>query len=82
VAVSDAEEALMIGECKWSVNPVGVDVLDDLRRKVRVLEVVGTWKQVSYVLFARSEYTPVLRDRAAAEAVRLVGVEEMVGSGQ
>jgi hypothetical protein len=31
VALSDAEGAVLVGECKWSARPVGLDVLVDLK---------------------------------------------------
>lgn len=68
--------ALLAGECKWSRNPVGVGVLDDLQRKSQRLAGEGT--QVYYALFARAGFTEELRVRAEKEGVRLVGVGEMV----
>ncbi len=72
VAVSDADGALLLGECKWSVNPVGTDVLDDLLRKTPLVDPEGRWPTVSYALFAKVGFTPALVARAAAAGVRLV----------
>ena len=72
VAVSDADGALLLGECKWSVNPVGVDVLDDLQRKAQLVDPDGRWPAISYMLFAKAGFTPALVARAADEGVRLV----------
>jgi len=85
-AVSDAEGAALLGECKWSVNPVGVNILVDLKRKAQVLGDAGRpglpartgWRRVSYVLFARAGFTPELRTVAASEGVRLVEARECV----
>ena len=78
VAVSDADGALLLGECKWSVNPVGTDVLDDLRRKTPLVDPVSRWPAVSYALFAKSGFTSALVARAAAEGVRLVVADALV----
>jgi AAA+ ATPase superfamily predicted ATPase len=78
VAVSDADGALLLGECKWSVNPVGTDILDDLQRKKLLVDPEGRWPAVSYALFAKVGFTPALAARAAAEGVRLVGPEALV----
>jgi uncharacterized protein len=78
VAVSDADGALLLGECKWSVNPLGTDVLDDLRRKARLVDPGGRWPHVSYALFARAGFTPAAAVQAAAEGVRTVGPDELV----
>lgn len=72
VAVSDADGALLLGECKWSVNPVGTDILDELKRKTRQIDPQGHWPIVSYAIFARDGFTPALIARAANESVRLV----------
>jgi uncharacterized protein len=78
VAVSDADGAFLLGECKWSVNPVGTDILDDLRRKTPLVDPERRWPAVSYALFAKSGFTPALIARAAAEGVRLVGPDALV----
>jgi hypothetical protein len=78
VAVSDADGALLLGECKWSVNPVGTDVLDDLQRKTPLVDPEGRWPVVSYALFAKAGFTPALMARAAAEGVRLATPDALV----
>jgi AAA+ ATPase superfamily predicted ATPase len=78
LAISDSERALLAGECKWSVNPVGTSVLDDLKRKVQRLNAGGKWRQVHYVIFARAGFTPALLDLAAVEDVMLVEATEMI----
>lgn len=80
VAVSDTERALLLAECKWSVHPVGVDVLDVLQAKAQLINPDGRWRNIFYVLFARSGFTSALQTRAAAEQVRLVGPEAMVAA--
>ncbi len=78
VAISQTDGALLLGECKWSVNPVGTDVLDDLQRKTSLVDPEGRWPAVSYALFAKTGFTPALIDRATAENVRLIGPEALV----
>ncbi|PKO24097.1 MAG: hypothetical protein CVU38_00495 [Chloroflexi bacterium HGW-Chloroflexi-1] len=78
VAVSDADGALLLGECKWSAKPVGVDVLDDLQRKAHLIDPKGRWPAVSYALFAKAGFTPAVVTRAAVEGVRLVGPDALV----
>ncbi len=72
VAVSDADGALLLAECKWSANPVGTDIWEDLRRKIALVDPEGRWPAVSYALFAKAGFTPALVSRAQAEDVRLV----------
>jgi hypothetical protein len=78
VAVGEVDGALLLGECKWSGNPVGMDVLDDLRQKAGLVDPDGRWPRVSYALFAKSGFTPELERAAQASQVRLVGAEDLV----
>jgi AAA+ ATPase superfamily predicted ATPase len=78
VAVSDADGALLLGACKWSVNPVGADILDNLQHKTQMVDPGSRWPAVSYALFAKAGFTPALVARAAAEGVRLVGPDELM----
>lgn len=78
LALSDAQGAMLAGECKWSTKPVGTDTLDSLKRKAQNAQREGQWPQIAYMLFARSGFTPALRKVAEAEGVQLVGVEDML----
>lgn len=81
VAISDTEGAVLVGECKWSAKPVGVDVLVELRRKAQVLGTSGRWPEVWYALFSKVGFTADLQTVAAAEGVRLVEAAEVVEEG-
>jgi AAA+ ATPase superfamily predicted ATPase len=78
VAVAD-EGALLLGECKWSKNPVGLDVLRSLRAKVQ--EVAADLKReptdVYLALFGRSGFTPAVIERAREGEVLLFGPEDL-----
>jgi uncharacterized protein len=78
VAVSDSEEALLVGECKWTTRPVGPDLLSDLKAKVRRLDPRGAWPNVTYMLWSKSGFAPTLQEAAQGEGVRLVEPREMV----
>jgi len=78
LAVSAAESAALLGECKWSTQAVGTNILADLREKAAMLQAREGWQQVYYWLFARSGYTPALRDQAHAFGVRLVEPAELL----
>ncbi|HFD40853.1 MAG TPA: ATP-binding protein [Anaerolineae bacterium] len=80
-AVGKAEDALLVGECKWSARPVGANILDDLKRKAARLLGQGTWSQVIYALFSRSGFTPAMKALAEAEAVHLVDLSAFGDSG-
>jgi AAA+ ATPase superfamily predicted ATPase len=79
VAVAD-DGALLLGECKWSVNPVGTDVLDQLiRRRAAVESDLATPPAtVTFALWSRSGFTPDLQARAAKEGVLLFDLADVV----
>ncbi len=78
LAISRTEKQALVGECKWSVNPVGVNILDDLKQKSQQLLQSGEIIQLHYALFSRSGFTPALETRAQQEGVALYGVSEIV----
>lgn len=71
-AVSDSG-AVLLGECKWSVRPVGVDILEGLLSKLGAfaVDLDGPPKQVNFALFSRSGFTPELTARARRDGVLL-----------
>ena len=77
VAISDIDKALLVGECKWSTKPVGLNILVELQRKAKALQVDGAW-QITYALFAKSGFTPDLAALAQTEGILLVGPAELV----
>ncbi len=78
VAINNTDGALLVGECKWTTRPVGVNILADLLRKTQRLMEGGEWSQVTYTLFAKSGFTPALHEIAANEGILLVEPPQMV----
>jgi len=79
LAISDSEQALLVGECKWSVHPVGIDILQDLKRKAQLLQVMKSWDNIAYFLFAKSGFTLPLQQQASVdENIRLISIEEIL----
>ncbi len=78
VVLSDSEQKAWVGECKWSNNPVGVDILDALIRKARLMLPDPTW-QITLGLFAKTSFTPALQARAADENIQLIEVNQFFG---
>jgi len=78
LAISRSEKQALVGECKWSVNPVGVNILADLKEKAQVLLREEEIAQIHYILFSRSGFTFALEQQAQDEHVRLVSVEQLV----
>jgi uncharacterized protein len=77
LAISDTEKAAFIGECKWSINPIGVNVFNDLKNKAQVLVEQKSLNRVSFALFSRTGFTPAMEELAMKEGVKLVTVEQV-----
>ena len=79
VAINQTEQTALIGECKWSVNPIGKNVLEDLKANARVLRHNHEIKVVQYALFSRSGFTPALEDQAHREGIGLYTTKDLIG---
>lgn len=80
LAISQSERAVLVGECKWSVNPVGINVLEDLKQKAGVLIQNNVFQKVQFALFSRSGFTPALEEQANTEGVGLYITEDLIKS--
>jgi uncharacterized protein len=78
VAISQTEKAALVGECKWSVNPTGTNILEELKLKTGLLREKNDIQKISYVLFSRSGFTPALKVQAGEEGVGLYTTADMV----
>ncbi len=78
LAINQTEKAALFGECKWSVNPVGTAVLDDLKQKSQSLIKEYDLQNVRFALFARTGFTPALEEIAKAEGIGLYTVASLV----
>lgn len=78
LAINRTEQAALFGECKWSVNPVGTAVLDDLKQKSQSLIKEYDLQNVRFALFARTGFTPALEEIAKAEGIGLYTVASLV----
>ncbi|MFQ5922447.1 MAG: ATP-binding protein [Anaerolineales bacterium] len=77
-AVSDSEGSILLGECKWSSRPLGVNIWRDLEEKSRLVLEGRHYQHVHYVLFSRAGFTPAMRVAAKDESVLLIKPQEMV----
>lgn len=78
VAVSDTEQSIILGECKWSSRPVGVNILRDLEEKAQNLIVSKGFIHVHYALFSKRGFTSAMKAEAKERDIRLVEPQEMV----
>ena len=78
LAISQSEKAALVGECKWSINPIGVNVLESLKIRAQNLAREKDLDQIFFALFSRAGFTPALERQAAKEGVKLVTVDQIV----
>jgi len=71
----EAGQVVLVGEAKWTSEPVGLEVLHTLRRRVAMLPCVAPDHQL--VLFAREGFTDAIR-AAQTPALRLVTAADML----
>ena len=55
----------MLGECKWTNRPVGIDMLGDLERKARLVSEELDSQRLLFGLRARNGSTPQVEEKAA-----------------
>lgn len=78
LAINQTERAALVGECKWSVNLVGTNILDDLKQKSQVLTKDYGIQKVQFALFARIGFTPALEEKAKSEGIKLYTVDSLM----
>jgi len=72
MAVGEDEQAILLGECKWSPRPLGTNILKELQSKAGKLPAIDLNSRVPYALFSKSGFTPELRKLAKQQGVLLV----------
>jgi len=91
VAIHWRKKELLLGECKWGTNPVGLGVIRELieEKAPKVLATLpsagtdaGTGWQVHHFFFARAGFTEPAQQRAEASGARLVSLGEIDDSYQ
>ena len=78
LAINLTEKIALVGECKWTIHPVGASVLDDLKQKAEVLLKEHQIKKVQFALFSRNGFTSDLEVKSKNEGVRLFMVDSIV----
>ena len=64
VGLAEDENAAVFGEAKWSVNPVGTDILNNLEKKAKLVDWRKGERKEYFVLFSRSGFTENLEKLA------------------
>ena len=82
LAINQTEKKALVGECKWSVNPVGTNILEDLKRRTDTMTQESGIEHIQYTLFSRRGFTDALKEQAVHEKIGLFTVEDLVQSGE
>jgi len=78
LAISSSERSALVGECKWSVNPVGINILEDLKSRAAKMAKESNIEHIHYALFSRRGFTEALKKQAIREEVGLFTVDDLV----
>jgi len=81
LAISSSERSALVGECKWSVNPVGIKILEDLKSSAAKMAQKSNIEHIHYAIFARRGFTEALKERAGRNGISLYTVYELVQGG-
>jgi AAA+ ATPase superfamily predicted ATPase len=71
VGLNEDCDEILFGEAKWSSKKVGVDLLEDLKRKAGLVQWGSPGRKVHYALFSRSGFTDNLVKLAKKEKILL-----------
>jgi AAA+ ATPase superfamily predicted ATPase len=78
LAISSSERSALVGECNWSVNPVGINILEDLKSCAAKMTQESNIDHIYYVLFSRRGFTNALKVKATREEIGLFTVDNLV----
>lgn len=76
VALDERKEQIVLGECKWSNRPMGMDALISLKRKREHMGYEKGLKE-KFILFSKAGFSPSLIKAAKNEGIELVGLKEI-----
>ncbi len=78
VALDEENKEIYFGEAKWSRKPVGIDILDDLKRKAALVDWNKGKRKEHFMLFSKSGFTEAVLKTASKEDVILVKGEAVL----
>ncbi|MBI5327025.1 MAG: ATP-binding protein [Deltaproteobacteria bacterium] len=74
VALNEENREIYFGEAKWSKKPVGLDIMEHLKKKATLVQWNTGKRKEYYMLFSRSGFTESLQERAIKEGVLLISL--------
>lgn len=64
VGLNEREEKILLSECKWTKNKVGLTLLNDLKNKSKKVRWKDEKREGKYILFSKSGFTDDLKEHA------------------
>jgi hypothetical protein len=82
IAINREIDSILFGEVKWSNKPVGVDIIENLKRKSKMVAWGGKNKNRKeyYCLFSKSGFTEKMTDMARKDKILLFEGEKLISS--
>ena len=78
VAFSDSENKILFAEVKYSLKPVGINILEDLIEKAKRVIWNNDKRQEYYLLASLSGFTPALIKEAKSRGVFLIEQDKLI----
>jgi hypothetical protein len=76
VAINWRDRAILLGECKWGLHPIGREIIRELVDKAPVVVPGENW-QVHFAYFARAGFTEAARAEGQSIGATLVDVTRL-----
>ena len=67
--LADAGDKAIFGECKWTTEKMGSDILTELQRKS---EIFGRYSDKMYILFSKTGFNSAVENHAAQTGLKLI----------
>jgi hypothetical protein len=71
------DKPVFAAECKWSKRPVGIDILNELRRKASLIASEGPRDGLHLGLFSRSGFTREIENLRRKGGIELIDVRKI-----
>ena len=80
VGLNEDDNVILFAAVKWSINPVGIDIFSDLKRKATLVPWGKNERNEHFALFSRSGFTDEMKRVAEEEGVYLCSLADVAGS--
>lgn len=78
IAMNEKENKILFSEVKWSNKPVGVNILEDLKRKAKLVDWGRGKRKEYYCLFSKSGFTEAMKKLAREENILLFEKDRVI----